>query len=510
MAITVVDIFHQLIKSIKTIQLYGISHPSARQIYQPLFHMLSEVIKENGHIEFDIEQYSISYDNRVVYQEREKDISVAYKLFRDGVRNIKIMDGLEFDEMLLFLEIMSQTTREQDIALNLWECNFIHIDFYVIEEEDEDLSYEYPIQDIKNIDLEAKLVGIIAKEKLNMSEQIDPILTEKDLDSLKKQMAYESKEATLTIAISTLINFLQHDKSNEIIESLIEMLAQCIDQHNFYNARLITVSLKEYAKINAVDKYEKETIILDFKNFINTISDESFNQFLAFIALFSKKSLAYFVKLMPSVQRAERLEKLRDNVAYIAQTDYQPLLIFLQSKSADLIVNAIAVLCRIGISDIVDHLDPLRDHQRPEVRSSLVHAYKVFRQPSRIAFFLDDEDPNVRIKALQTLTAVNFPAVYNKLITRIKSKMFHNLDFAEQKETFNCLVANGGPGMTKILRKMLFRWILFGRKRYLVIRKLAALALADINTDEAHEILEQGIMKRNSDIKQACTLGLKR
>src|SRR4030042_4920791 len=267
------------------------------------------------------------------------------------------------------------------------------------------------------------------------------------------------------------------------------MLAQCIDQHEFYNARLIVVSLNEYAKINAIDKYEKENIILDFKNFINTISDENLNQFLAFISLFSKKSLSYFIRLMPSVQRTERLEKLQDNVAYIAQSDYQPILIFLQSNNTDLIINTTAVLTRLDAEEIVGLLDPLCDYPRPEVRCSVIQAFKVFKQAARIAHFIGDEEAMVRIKAFQPLPVLNYPAIYNRLIARIKSRVFIDLELTEQKETFNCLVANGGQGLIKILKKMLFRWVLFGRKRYRITRKLAASALADINTDESRAIL---------------------
>ncbi len=503
------EIMHQLTKAIKSIQLYGINHPSAQQVYQPLFEALTGFLKNYGQIELDINQYSISSDSQVVYQEREKDVSIAFRLFRDGVRNIKIVEEMEFDEMMLFLEVISQTAREQDIALNLWECNFSHIDFYVIEEEDEDLSYELPVEETKDIDFQGKLAAIIAREKLDMTETIDPALSEAEMQSLKTQMAHESDEAGRSVAISTLINFLQHDKSPEIIDSLKEILAQCIDQHEFHNARLIATSLERYAKVNAIDRYEQENTILDFKNFINTIADEAYNQFLAFIALFTKKSLPYFIRLMPSIQRSERLERFRDQVAYIAQNDYHPVLGFLQSGSVDLIINTVAVLSRLSAEGVIGHLEGLAVHPRVEVRCSLINAYRAFGQPARIAGFLDDDEAVVRIKSLQSIALIVYPPVYYRLIARIKSRAFSALDMTEQKAIFTCLIANGGPGLIKILEKMLFRRMLFGRKRYRVVRRLAAWALEEINSDEARTVLEQGLKKRNADIRQACETRLK-
>ena len=71
------------------------------------------------------------------------------------------------------------------------------------------------------------------------------------------------------------------------------------------------------------------------------------------------------------------------------------------------------------------------------------------------------------------------------------------------------MVASDGKGIIKHLKKILFKWLLFGRKKYSIMRKLAAIALANISNTETLEILLHGARKRNKDIKSACEMALK-
>ena len=91
----------------------------------------------------------------------------------------------------------------------------------------------------------------------------------------------------------------------------------------------------------------------------------------------------------------------------------------------------------------------------------------------------------------------------------MKSKYFRSLEFPEQREYFNALVATGGKDIMKQLRKMLFKWFLFGGKKYAIMRKLAAYALSTIPDNIAYKILEEGLKKRNKDIRSACEMALK-
>jgi HEAT repeat protein len=246
-----------------------------------------------------------------------------------------------------------------------------------------------------------------------------------------------------------------------------------------------------------------------FKNIINTTPDRTFNEFVAFLGFFSKKSVPHFVKLLSHVKHQKRIAALRSRIAYIVQDDPSPITAFLNDPDVKTVVNAIAIIGLMKLQKAPTLLRPLLNHPSPFVRIEIISVFEKVGKPSMIAKFIDDEGSQVRIKALQTITRIRYPRIYPELLRRIKNRAFYDLEFVEQKEFFNCLVANGGREVTKELKKMLYKWFLFGRKRYIITRKLAAMALANVASEEALKILQKGFKKRNKDIKAACQMALK-
>lgn len=503
------DIMLALTKAVKAGQLYGMDHPSFRNFYTPFYQKLTDFLKMHNELNFEIEKFTFLHADRVVYEDKEKDINIAFRLFRDGVRNVGFTDGLTSDELLHLLEIISQSPKEQDIALSLWESDFTHINFYVVEEEEEVVDYRIPDLQVENIDYDATMNGIITKEKLDINAAIIPDLNFEELNSLRTEILNDEKRSILPLAITTLTNFLNADKSQEVIDSLIELFEQCIDRRDFYNARIILHKFREYSDINVIGKLENETMIMGFVNLLNIPEDEIFNEFIEFLGLFSKKSIPNFLKIIASVGREDRLYAFRNQIASIAQGDPSYIAPLLQSENITTLINAIAILAIMGLKETTSLLEPIFEHPEPKVRTQIILALEHLAQPTLIAKFLDDPSSDIRIKALQALTKVKFPDIYPELLHRIQKKDFWDIDFAEQKEYFDCLVASGDDNLTKMLKKILFKWLLFGRKKYRSMRNLAALSLAQIGNDEALEILRQGIRKQNRDIRHACEMALK-
>ena len=154
-------------KAFKALQMYGMNHSSFRGFYVPFYEKMAAFLKKYNQLAFVVEKFTMLQDNRVVYREKEMDLSIAFRLFKDGVRNIEFIAGLTSDELLLFLDVVSQPTKEYDVALGLWECNFTHITFYVVEET-EVLDYRVPDVPVEYVDYDEKLKQLILREKIDI------------------------------------------------------------------------------------------------------------------------------------------------------------------------------------------------------------------------------------------------------------------------------------------------------------------------------------------------------
>jgi len=497
-------------KTIKAAQIYGTSHPTFLNFYTPCYQSLVSFLRENHNLTLQIERFTIHYAGQIIYEEREKDLSIAFRLFRDGIREINFIDGLNSDEFMIFLETISRSAKEQDIALNLWECDLSHINFYVVEEEEEDLGYKIPeMPEFNNIDYEERFYEILKKEAIDLAEPVNPEISAEELKLIKTEIVESEKRPLIGMAINTLTNILKTEPSPLVIESLIEILELCINKQDFNNASRIVERLKDYPEINVLQRFENEITIISFANFVNTISDRTFNDFVAFVGFFPKRSVPHFLKMITAVAKRERADLLRARLAYICQDDIEPVLGSLKNSNLKVVTNAILILGMMKRKEAILHLQEFFFHPEEDIRIAVIQTVAEIGEIKLIPQFIDDPSPRVRIKALQTLTQHRYPRVYNKILEKIKKSSFFEIELPEQKEYFNCLVANGDKKLIKDLEKMLFKWVLFGRKRYQIIRRLSAQALAQISDEDALKILKTGARKRNRDIKTACEQALK-
>ncbi len=510
MAVRVEELTTEFAKSIKAAQIYQSTHPTFKNFFNQFYQNLMLYLKSNYKLTLQIERYSIRYENIVVYEETEKDISIAFRLFRDGIREIRFLDGVTADEILIFLEIVSRTDRDQDIALNLWECDFTHIDFYVVdEEEDEKLFYALPQMPKLEVNYDDAVKGILAKENIEFTDRISADITAEELNRLKTAIAENENQISLGMVVSTLIEVLKKIQSAEVTESLAEILELCINNNDFSNACMIVNQLWNYADINLISRVESETMITGFAGLPDLLDDQSFNDFVALIGFFAKRSVPHFVRILKNVQNQERLKILLDRLAYICQGDPNPVFGFLQERDLRILSSAIRIIGLVKNRSAVAHLRNLQLHPSATVRMALVEAFSELDEPKTVVQFLDDPETEVRIRVLRALERLNYPPIYQRLINTIRNRKFLRLNYNEQRAFFDCLIANRNSRTTKHLEQILYKWVLWGRQKYLIKRQLAAQALARLGAENAIEILQKGTRRKNEDIRAVCENALR-
>ena len=91
-----------------------------------------------GEMELEIRPFEMLRKGEVVYLERDRERSLAFRLFRDGVRKITIQPTVAWEELLRLLEIMSIrytgiNQQEEDIVTLLLKSGFNHIQISAVE-----------------------------------------------------------------------------------------------------------------------------------------------------------------------------------------------------------------------------------------------------------------------------------------------------------------------------------------------------------------------------------------
>jgi len=99
---------------------------------------MGATLSEHGAMELDIRPFEMTRAGEIVYIERDRERSLAFRLFRDGVRRITIQPEVPWEELLRLLEILSIRytgirQSEDDIVTLLWKAGFKSIGIAAVE-----------------------------------------------------------------------------------------------------------------------------------------------------------------------------------------------------------------------------------------------------------------------------------------------------------------------------------------------------------------------------------------
>ncbi len=132
----------------RSFQLYDAHNEAIRGFLQDYRDSWKGFAQTHGDLELVVRPFELICAEEVVYLERDRERSLAFKMFRDGVRKVTLKKGVTWDELLRLLEILSIRftgirQQEDDIVTLLWKADFEHIDIEAVEgvipdEEDEE------------------------------------------------------------------------------------------------------------------------------------------------------------------------------------------------------------------------------------------------------------------------------------------------------------------------------------------------------------------------------------
>jgi hypothetical protein len=128
-----------LSRTARSFTLYDARNQAVREFLRDLKAKLGQALEVLGKpLELEVRSFELVLAGEVVYLERDRERSLAFRLFRDGVRRLTLRPGLSWDEVLGLVEILSVRysgvrQAEDDLVTLLSKAGFTHIDFVAIE-----------------------------------------------------------------------------------------------------------------------------------------------------------------------------------------------------------------------------------------------------------------------------------------------------------------------------------------------------------------------------------------
>ncbi|OFW58337.1 MAG: hypothetical protein A2133_01770 [Actinobacteria bacterium RBG_16_64_13] len=497
-------------------RLYPSDHPTARNTLGEFVDALESHLDVYGFMMLRVEEDRLVFEDEEVYSHEEVRSSVAFLMFRDGIRFVTFYPGIEAGEIESFVDCLAHADElaavEHDLSTALWERDLQHVEYEVVDPflggggerlRDQALNElrETVIRRLSELSPGSGGAG----PQGGQPEQADPesmTLTPADIRRGEQAVADPSDALEdFTVVLLEIAGISGGSPKGE--EALARALA------------LVTERILDSGDVDALDLVVSRLRSLEAQGrrlpeFARDVVGEGMTS-------------ARLTRLIASIGQVPPVEAARVERVLREMRDWVlPTLLELLAESADKAVrktaldlldaeggvparhlwplmadprwyvvrNAVQLATGSGAPELAGHLERLLRHPDARVRREVIRSLDAVggaRSAALLARGLSDEDPSVRTLAAHGLRRHGNRAHIAAVQVHIDSREFETRPAEEIAAFLQAYATLGGEATVEVLGKLWKRRV-FGT-RPLPVRLAAIQALGEVASPSAREAL---------------------
>jgi len=550
------DLTSAFIKAIKAFRFYPPDNPTLKGFRDQLLKKFQFFLNKYQSFVIQVGEYNLSFKGKIIYENKDVKSSLAFSLYKDGLREIRFVKGLEEWEVQGVIDVLKHSENinqlEDDIVTLMWEKDFVHVSYLATDEFLE----ETPVIIPDNIDqfrknlvfkplahhVEVELAEEGSEEGVDLDEILSKaidepppfvsdrsvyFLTPDEVEGLRKDVESEADPAFVFNVTDILFEILALEKEQEPYQDAVNILIKVLDAFltlgEFTKAtdllkrvyiilktydlqdwqsesiRKIIVGAGEEVRIERIGKVlEREEVRLEDVN--------------VYLSLLQKNSIKPLIKLLGELKNSKARRVFCDALSEIGKNAIEMFTPFMDDRRWYLVRNIVYILGRIGKEQSLPYIQKAFNHEENRVRREAIQALGLIGSPKAIGLLvraLTDNDVRIRCMAAINLGKGGKKVGLIPLLEVVQSKDFYKREPAEIKAFFNAIGMVGSNEAVPVLQQLLERKSWFSRGKTDEIRIGAANALAIIGTPDARAVLEVGKNSKEESIREACAQALK-
>ncbi|MGB8657377.1 MAG: HEAT repeat domain-containing protein [Candidatus Zixiibacteriota bacterium] len=550
-----------LTNTLKSLLIYPQNNPLPKEFKRKLYQGLSEFLSSYDELKLEIAPSQILFEERIVYEDGEREEGIAYLMHKEGIRELVFLKGLEQSEVEDFVEVMETCLKspdlEEDLVTMLWEKDFNNIKYLVVDDLlDVDVPSAQDIPDKWDFDRlfysEIALVGketssetpdrpdssrqyrqeqtkeLLKKLKEFSPEEIDGIQSLLEMDD-----RYRSLDEFLDILTEILIveqDFAEFSQMIETVERILDALILIAD---FPSATKVAERLKGFegmmqSPIGQKDslkskKAERSREVMDgageeekikkISQILNEKADVDPVSVKEYLLCLNLNSIPAILHMLRDIKDFSARKMVCEVLVKKAKNHLEFLKEGISDQRWYVVRNVVSVLGAIGSEEGLKLLRQCIRHPdvrvRKEVMASLIKTPAV-GAGTLLVSFLQDQDKGIRSLASLGLAKRKEKEALPVLMSILEDEQFRDKSPEEKRYLLESFASIGGSEALPLLVKMVHKRSWLKRDKHNETRIFAIGAIGLIKGDEAKEALAQLGKKRNKALRQACENALRR
>lgn len=529
------ELLRSLTKGLRAFQMYLPNNPIYQRAVQNVraaFHPIWE--SGTDRLVLQIVETDMVWEEQVVYHQPSKTESLAWWLFKDGMRVLTLLPGVEEEEIIRFLD-MVQRARSlpadagDDLLTLLWEQDFGLVQYHFTEfipdaavpsisgegavpatepaaaaqqaeENRTKVAEEAPPRSTKVLDLEdfdATLYWLEENEIRAINEAIE------------REYQQDLRGNILYILFDILEQREAEPARSEVMGILETYLPHLLNAGDFRSVSLILREIRllvrrpelfgppERERLDAFTGRLSEAAVLT--QLLQSVTEaqtppttEELGELFRELRPAALETILVWLPRLPANSPVQPL--LAGSAERLAETSPTEVLRLLRLPDSEALPAVLALCGRLKLQPAVPGLAETLGHPAAPVRLLAVQALEQIGTAGALTALerpIDDTDREVRIAAVQALGKRGYKGALRRLEPVIQGKITRPMDITERMRFFQAYAQIAGPGSLEQLAQMLSPGGLFRRKEPAEVRACAALALGVLRSEPARAVLEK-------------------
>lgn len=546
------EFVRHFVRAVKTHQLYLPNNPiyqrsidGLRASFVPMWEVTTELVLQISESEF-------RWMGRSVHHEGSRSESLPWVFYKDGLRELTIMQGFEQEEVATLLDIMQRVRKaspdEDDLLTLLWEQEFAYLRYRFIDISEglgsdimdaaeaaaaaaNDPDHPPPVisvSDIRDDVAETERKGIVKLEDLDGSLYF---LDEHEIDYLReavqKEQSLNLRRNVLTILFDIAETQPASEARDEVCTILEQIMPHLLTSGDYGAVALLlreaAVLLKRGTDLSPAHRQRFAALpglisspsvlqqLLTALNDATTVPPQE--DLDALFEQLQGETLGTILSGLKQTQRAELRTMLERTAARLASSNTAELLRLIAADDEQVAVEAMRRAADLKTPAAVGHLLKCLSHPGVPRRLGAVQALSEIGSPGALRALessLDDADRDVRLTAVRTLSTRGHRAALAKVDAVVKGASLKGADLTEKMAYFEAYgLLAGDAGIAQLDGLLNGRSALLRLRVDPELRACAAMALGRIGTDKAFEVLRKAADDKDVRVRSAINKALR-
>ena len=547
----VAELINGLVKALRAFHMYLPNNPiyqrateNLRIAFLPIWNAMDELV-------LNVVETDFVWEEQVVYHQLNKSESLAWGLFKDGMRTLTIRQGAEHDELPRFLETINRARylpadAGDDLLTLLWEQEFQLIQYHFVEFFGEgggsmpERTGSYPAagrpeepavtqQRHAEVAQEAaqRPKGVVDLEEFDSTLYF---LEEAEINYVAQEVDAEYKRDVRAAAINVLFDLVELEGDTtiraEIIDILESLFPNFLNARDFRTAALVLREAKVIAsrapgllpeqreRLDAfVAKLSEPAIVSQLVQSLDEVSSLATEPEVAEVLRELRQSaLEPVLTWIPNLSSPELRGILEGVADRLASSHTSEILRILRTPTSEALGAVISLCGRLGLHQAVPGLGETMAHSDPAIRLASVQTLATLGTPAALGFVdkaIEDPDRGVRVAAVRVVGSRGYKGALRRVEQVVLGKAVKEMDLTEKMAFFEAYGSIAGPAGLKALTGILLPRGLLKLKESSEIRACAAIAIGKIRGPEAREVLQRAAEEKDLVVRNAVNRALR-